>query len=72
MARLEGTAHRRCEEMIANAYADMIYMQRPISRRIKMDIGHRAKQFAPFAALKGKKRLFMKKERFCLMSKRVK
>ena len=39
--------------MIANAYADMIYMQRPISRRIRMDIGHRAKQFAPFAALTG-------------------
>ena len=62
MARLEGTAHRGCEEMIANAYADMIYMQSPISRRIRMDIGHRAKQFAPFAALKGFEECVRKKE----------
>ena len=48
--------------MIANAYADMIYMQRPISRRIRMDIGHRAKQFAPFAALKGFEECVRKKE----------
>lgn len=48
--------------MLANAYADMIYLQRPVSRRIRMDIGHRAKQFAPFAALKGFEESVRKKE----------
>ena len=48
--------------MLASAYADMIYMQRPVSRRIRMDIGHRAKQFAPFAALKGFEECVRKKE----------
>ena len=48
--------------MLANAYTDMIYMQRPIPRRIRMDIGHRAKQFAPFAALKGFEECVRKKE----------
>ena len=48
--------------MLANAYADMIYLQRPISRRVRMDIGHRAKQFEPFAALKGFEESVRKKE----------
>ncbi len=48
--------------MLASAYADMIYLQRPASRRIRMDIGHRAKQFAPFAALKGFEESVRKKE----------
>lgn len=48
--------------MLINAYADMIYLQRPVSRRIRMDIGHRAKQFAPFAALKGFEESVRKKE----------
>lgn len=48
--------------MLTNAYADMIYLQRPVSRRIRMDIGHRAKQFAPFAALKGFEESVRKKE----------
>lgn len=48
--------------MLASVYADMIYLQRPVSRRIRMDIGHRAKQFAPFAALKGFEESVRKKE----------
>lgn len=48
--------------MLASAYADMIYLQRPVSRKIRMDIGHRAKQFAPFAALKGFEESVRKKE----------
>lgn len=39
--------------MLASAYADMVFMPRPVSNRRKMDVGHRAKQFAPFAALRG-------------------
>lgn len=34
-------------------YEDIIYRERPASKRPPMDISHRAKQFAPFAALKG-------------------
>ena len=48
--------------MPAYAYADMIYLQRPASKRIRMDIEHRAKQFAPFAALKGFEESVRKKE----------
>lgn len=48
--------------MSACVYADMIYLQRPVSKRIRMDIGHRAKQFAPFAALKGFEESVKKKE----------
>lgn len=47
---------------MASVYADMIYLQRPVSKRIRMDIGHRAKQFAPFAALKGFEESVRKKE----------
>lgn len=48
--------------MLASAYAEMIYMPRPVSRRRKMDVGHRAKQFAPFAALRGFEETVRKKE----------
>lgn len=48
--------------MLASAYADMVYLERPISRRQRMDIGHRAKQFAPFAALRGFEEAVRKKE----------
>lgn len=34
-------------------YMDIIRLGRPYSRRLRMDIPHRAKQFAPFAALRG-------------------
>ena len=48
--------------MMASAYAKLIYMPRPISNRRKMDVGHRAKQFAPFAALRGFEESVRKKE----------
>ena len=34
-------------------YNDILHKSRPVSRRHPMLISHRAKQFAPFAALKG-------------------
>lgn len=48
--------------MVASAYAKLIYMPRPVSNRRKMDVGHRAKQFAPFAALRGFEEMVRKKE----------
>ena len=48
--------------MMASAYAKLIYMPRPVSNRRKMDVGHRAKQFAPFAALRGFEESVRKKE----------
>lgn len=45
------------------AYADIINSHRPVSNRTRMSIGHRAKQFAPFAALKGYEESVRKKER---------
>ena len=48
--------------MVASAYAKLIYMPRPVSNRRKMDVGHRAKQFAPFAALRGFEESVRKKE----------
>lgn len=45
------------------AYADIINYHRPVSNRTRMSIGHRAKQFAPFAALKGYEESVRKKER---------
>lgn len=39
--------------MLASAYKQYLYLPRPISRRHPMDVGRRAKQFAPFAALRG-------------------
>lgn len=48
--------------MLAGAYAELIYLPRPASKRKKMDVGHRAKQFAPFAALRGFEETVRKKE----------
>ena len=48
--------------MLASAYAELIYMPRPVSNRRKMEVGHRAKQFAPFAALRGFEETVRKKE----------
>ena len=39
--------------MLASAYQPYLYLPRPVSRRHPMDVGRRAKQFAPFAALTG-------------------
>ena len=38
---------------MANTYIDILHCHRPVSRHLRMDRGRRAKQFAPFAALKG-------------------
>jgi len=40
-------------EVLASVYQPYLYLPRPVSRRHPMDIGRRAKQFAPFAALRG-------------------
>lgn len=48
--------------MLASAYTELVYMPRPVSRRGKMDVGHRAKQFAPFSALRGFEETIRKKE----------
>ena len=39
--------------MLSDAYSDMIHLTRPVSKRHPMAVEHRAKQFAPFAALRG-------------------
>ena len=39
--------------MLAKAYQKYLYIPRPVSKRYPMDVQHRAKQFAPFAALRG-------------------
>ena len=39
--------------MLAEAYQKYLYVPRPVSKRYPMDVQHRAKQFAPFAALRG-------------------
>ena len=39
--------------MLASAYQPYLYLPRPVSRRHPMDVGRRAKQFVPFAALRG-------------------
>ena len=36
-----------------DSYQDILTRERPLSSRCRMDTGRRAKQFAPFAALKG-------------------
>lgn len=48
--------------MSVGGYTDILYLQRPISKRYRMDIGHRAKQFAPFAALRGFEEAVQKEE----------
>ena len=39
--------------MLASEYQPYLYLSRPVSRRHPMDVGRRAKQFAPFATLRG-------------------
>lgn len=34
-------------------YNDILHKERPVSNRPKMDLGNRAKIFAPFSALSG-------------------
>ena len=48
--------------MLASSYKQYMYLSRPVSRRHPMDVGHRAKQFAPFAALRGLEETLQKKE----------
>lgn len=48
--------------MLASVYRQYLYLSRPVSRRQPMDIGHRAKQFAPFAALRGLEETLQKQE----------
>ncbi|MGI6019906.1 MAG: hypothetical protein ACOX71_00260 [Lachnospiraceae bacterium] len=44
------------------SYENLIYLQRPESRRRKMDTLQRAKQFAPFSALRGFESAVRRKE----------
>ena len=39
--------------MTKDSYSDIMFMDGPPKERPGMDIGHRAKQFAPFSALRG-------------------
>ena len=48
--------------MLASAYKQYLYLPRPVSRRHPMDVGRRAKQFAPFAALRGLDETIRQKE----------
>lgn len=43
-------------------YSDIMAEERPRSKRHPMEIAHRAKQFAPFAALKGYEESLEKEE----------
>ena len=43
-------------------YEDLIYRERPVSPKHHMEVAHRAKQFAPFAALTGLEQSVRKKE----------
>ena len=43
-------------------YSDIISLQRPLITRPSMEISHRAKQFAPFAALQGFEQNIRQKE----------
>lgn len=53
MNRLVVTVLRGGAKVLASAYQPYLYLPRPVSRRHPMDVGRRAKQFAPFAALRG-------------------
>lgn len=44
-------------------YDDIIHLSRPKSKHVKMPIGDRAAQFAPFAALRGQKEGFEEVQR---------
>jgi len=48
--------------LAVKSYEDIIEMQRPNVKRQGMEISHRAKIFAPFAALKGFEECVRKKE----------
>lgn len=48
--------------MLASAYRQYLYLPRPVSKRHPMDVAHRAKQFAPFAALRGLDETIRKQE----------
>lgn len=48
--------------MAVKNYEDIIEMQRPTAKRQGMEIAHRAKIFAPFAALKGFEECVREKE----------
>lgn len=47
-------------------YSDIMGEERPRSKRHPMEIAHRAKQFAPFAALKGYEESLQKQEEWFL------
>lgn len=49
-------------KLIASTYQQYLYLPRPVSRRHPMDVGRRAKQFAPFAALRGLEENIRKQE----------
>ena len=44
------------------AYQKILYLSRPVSKRYPMAVERRAKQFAPFAALKGFEETVREKE----------
>ena len=46
-----------------HSYEDILRCHRPDNRRVKMTVAHRAKQFAPFAALKGYGEALKERER---------
>lgn len=48
--------------MLAEVYQKYVYFTRPVSKRFPMDVQRRAKQFAPFAALRGLEETVRKKE----------
>lgn len=50
------------ENMLAEAYQKYLYVPRPVSKRYPMDVQHRAKQFVPFAALRGFEEIIRKQE----------
>lgn len=52
-------------------YSDMIDLPRPRLHHIPMEIRHRAKQFAPFAALKGFEECIHAKEDYILPNEPV-
>ena len=53
MSKSAVTENEEAEIMLPSDYQDILYDDRPISNRPHMAIEKRAKQFAPFAALKG-------------------
>lgn len=61
-SRLEAIVLRKKVHMAVRNYEDIIEMQRPTAKRRGMEIAHRAKIFAPFAALKGFEECVREKE----------